>query len=61
MDFENQKIKFQELISQHKGILYKVAKIYCREEVDRQDLIQEIMIQLWHSFEKYDDKYKFST
>ena len=52
---------FQELIEQHKGILFKVARTYCQDKEDRQDLIQEIMIQLWQSFLKYNDKYKIST
>ena len=52
---------FQELIEQHKGILFKVARTYCQDEEDRQDLIQEIMIQLWQSFYKYNDKFKIST
>lgn len=52
---------FQELIEQHKGILFKVARTYCQDEEERQDLIQEIMIQLWQSFHKYNDKFKIST
>ena len=52
---------FQELIEQHKGILFKVARTYCQDEYDRQDLIQEIMIQVWQSFHKYNEKFKIST
>lgn len=52
---------FQELIMQHKGILFKVARTYCQDEEDRQDLIQEIMIQIWQSFHKYNNKFKIST
>jgi RNA polymerase sigma factor (sigma-70 family) len=52
---------FQELLEQHKGILYKVARTYCSNEGDRQDLIQEIMIQLWQSFPKYNNEFKITT
>lgn len=52
---------FQELIEQHKGILFKVARTYCQNEEDRQDLVQEIMIQLWQSFHRYNTKFKIST
>ena len=38
---------FQEIIEQHKGILFKVSGTYCQNEEDRKDLIQEIMIQVW--------------
>ena len=52
---------FQALVEQHKGILFKVARTYCQDEEDRQDLIQEIMIHLWQSFHKYDSRFKMST
>ena len=53
--------QFQNLIEQHKGILFKVARTYCQQEEDRQDLIQEIRIQIWRSLDKYNDKYQIST
>jgi RNA polymerase sigma factor (sigma-70 family) len=52
---------FQEIIEQHKGILFKVARAYCPDEEDRQDLIQEMMIQIWQSIHKYNNQYKIST
>lgn len=61
MQTKKQNQIFQELIEQHKGILFKVARTYCQDEEDRQDLIQEIMIQIWQSFHKYNDKFKIST
>lgn len=61
METNKQDKVFQELIEQHKGILFKVARTYCQDEDDRQDLVQEIMIQLWKSFHKYNDKFKIST
>jgi RNA polymerase sigma factor (sigma-70 family) len=53
--------KFVNLIDEHKKILYKVASSYCRNQDDRPDLIQEIIIQLWLSFERFDGRGKFST
>jgi len=53
--------QFHKLIEQHKGILFKVARTYCQQEEDRQDLIQEIRIQIWKSLDKYNDKYQIST
>lgn len=54
-------VQFLEVIQQHKGILYKVANSYCKNKEDRKDLVQEIAIQLWKSFERYDHAYKYST
>lgn len=52
---------FLVVIENNKGILYKVANSYCRNIDDRKDLIQEIIIQLWKSFDNYDKKFKHST
>jgi RNA polymerase sigma factor (sigma-70 family) len=48
-------------LENNKGIIYKVANAYCKDSDDRQDLIQEITIQLWKSFHTYDGTAKFST
>jgi len=61
MHSEKEKRLFQEIIEQHKGILLKVARGYCRNDVDRQDLIQEMMIQIWQSLHRYHYEYKMST
>jgi len=53
--------RFTTLLEQHKGILYKVAAAYCREAEDRHDLMQEIVLQLWRSFPRYDEQWRFST
>jgi RNA polymerase sigma factor (sigma-70 family) len=52
---------FLNLIDANKGIIYKVANAYCRDAENRKDLIQEIMIQLWLSFPKYDEQYRITT
>ena len=53
--------QFLSVIQSNKGIIYKVANSYCKNASDRQDLVQEIMVQLWKSFDKYTDQYKYST
>lgn len=52
---------FLVVIDNNKGILYKVANSYCRNIEDRKDLIQEIIMQLWKSFDNYNEKFKYST
>src|SRR5687767_14472708 len=42
-------------------MLLKVCNVYCHTEVDREDLFQEIVIQLWKSFPKFRGEAKFST
>lgn len=53
--------RFLTLLDEHKKILYKVAGSYCRNPEDRRDLEQEIVAQLWRSFGRYDESYRFST
>lgn len=52
---------FLAIIEANKRLIYKVANTYCRDDENRKDLIQEILLQLWLSFYKYDEKYKLST
>ena len=53
--------QFHEIITQHKGIFLKIARTYCRNEEDKQDLVQEMMIQVWRGLPRYDSKYPVST
>ncbi len=61
MSSENTSETFLKIIEAHKGILFKIANIYCKDAEARKDLIQEIVLQLWRSFSQYDDQYKLST
>lgn len=53
--------EFIAFINSHKNLIIKVASIYCGNTEDRMDLVQEIILQLWNSFPKYDPKFKLST
>ena len=57
----NKSDQFLSVIESNKGILYKITNTYCQNIDDREDLIQEIIIQLWQSFDKYNNEYKHST
>ncbi len=52
---------FLSVIEAHKGIIYKVANSYCKNTDDRKDLVQEIVLQLWKSFDSYNEQFKLST
>jgi len=53
--------KFQALLEEHKKILYKICNLYCKDRYSRDDLAQEIVLQLWRSFSKFDGRCLFST
>lgn len=61
MDKQENRLFFQAIIERNKGILLKVARAYCPNDEDRQDLLQEMMIQIWQSIHKYDEQFKIST
>src|SRR6187401_2683272 len=44
---------FGEWLTAHKAILFKVAHVYAFEHADRQDLFQEIAIQVWRSVDAF--------
>jgi RNA polymerase sigma factor (sigma-70 family) len=48
-------------LERHRKILFKIARLYCADLADREDLIQEISIQLWHSYRTFDGRSQFST
>ncbi|WP_082578312.1 sigma-70 family RNA polymerase sigma factor [Lysobacter sp. Root690] len=53
--------RFEALLQAHRGIVYKVANTYCRNDEDRADLAQEIAVQLWRAFPSFDPQRSFST
>ena len=44
---------FGEWLASHKGILFKVVNAYAFEHADREDLFQEIALQVWRSVGTY--------
>jgi len=53
--------EFLARLENHKRILFKVAYLYCRDRDDRQDLVQEMLIQCWRSYARFDERVQFST
>lgn len=58
---KNLEQKFLKEIEKHKGILYKLSKLYMDSPEDREDLFQEMIFQLWRSFSTFEGKSLFST
>ncbi|MFK7932044.1 MAG: RNA polymerase sigma factor [Saprospiraceae bacterium] len=53
--------EYKRIVDKYNGILYKIARSYTSEEADFKDLYQEILIQLWKSFDNFQGKAKLST
>jgi RNA polymerase sigma-70 factor, ECF subfamily len=53
--------QFVEQIERHRGILFKVANAYCPHAADRDDLVAEMVAQLWASYPRFDGRAAFSS
>ncbi len=49
------------MIREHEGIIYKISRVYFDQEEDQKDLYQEIVYQLWKSYDSFDERSKWST
>lgn len=58
---EKREKEFLTKIEVHKGILHKVSKMYMDNRDDQQDLFQEIVCQLWKSYDTFRNESQFST
>jgi RNA polymerase sigma factor (sigma-70 family) len=61
LSVENKAARFIQLIEEHKAMLFKICRIYQNDEADRDDLMQEMILQLWIAFDSFKGKSKFST
>jgi RNA polymerase sigma-70 factor (ECF subfamily) len=52
LDSERERI-FNGWLADHQAILFKVVRAYAFEHADRQDLFQEIVIQVWRSVDAF--------
>ncbi|HCN83064.1 MAG TPA: RNA polymerase subunit sigma-70 [Sphingobacteriaceae bacterium] len=53
--------EFIKIISEHQAIILKTCRMYCNDQLDSEDLFQEIILQLWRSYPKFNGASKVST
>jgi RNA polymerase sigma factor (sigma-70 family) len=61
MHKQDEQTIFIKELEAHRRILSKIARAYGRTPADRDDLVQEMIVQLWRSFPKFDSRSRFST
>lgn len=52
---------FQHWIEHHRGLIFKIVRAYARTEMDRDDLFQDIAVQLWRSASSFRGESKETT
>ncbi len=50
-----------DLIRRHARLIHKIAFAYCRDATDREEVVQEVAVQLWRSRLRYDERYQETT
>lgn len=53
--------EFSKLIKDNQGLIIKVSRLYTNSLEDEQDLFQEIVLQLWRSYDTFKGNSKIST
>lgn len=57
----DKKDQFIKVIKENEGLIFKVATLYTNSLQDKEDLYQEIVFQLWKSFDTFNEQSKLST
>ncbi|OPB87335.1 RNA polymerase sigma factor [Elizabethkingia ursingii] len=53
--------EFLDRLEKHKGVVFKISKMYMDNTEDQNDLFQEITYQAWKSYTSFEGKSEFST
>ncbi|HWZ02873.1 MAG TPA: sigma-70 family RNA polymerase sigma factor [Mucilaginibacter sp.] len=55
------KEQFILLITNNQGLILKVCNMYCNSREDKEDLFQDIILQLWRAYDSFNGDSKVST
>lgn len=58
---KQREIEFTNLLKDNQGLIIKVSRLYTNSQEDEKDLFQEIVLQLWRSYENFKGQSKIST
>jgi RNA polymerase sigma-70 factor (ECF subfamily) len=61
MTDDRTKEQFLDILEKNIGILIKLSRVYTKVAQDRDDLINDITLELWKSFESFNGDSKIST
>jgi len=53
--------EFVRIIKENEGVIFKITTLYTDTRADQQDLYQEVVFQLWKSFDSFRSESKIST
>lgn len=53
--------EFTKIIKDNQGLIIKISRLYTHNEEEEKDLFQEIVLQLWKSYDSFKGQSKVST
>lgn len=60
-DLRKTRERFVELLHEHQRVVSKIASLYAADRSDREDLFQEILVQLWRAWPAFRGEASFAT
>lgn len=61
MNLESKKHTFEQIIEANKASIYRICRIYAVAPMEPADLFQEIVFQIWKSYDSFEGDAKVST
>ncbi|TWU62170.1 MULTISPECIES: RNA polymerase sigma factor [Crateriforma] len=61
MNIQEQTEIFDDWVRQHRGLLFKIVRSYSRDRHDQEDLMQELLVQVWRSVPGFKGQSAVST
>lgn len=61
MSSQKNEADFVALLNENQNLVHKICRMYTDSKASHDDLFQEISIQLWRSYDRFEGKSKFST
>ena len=53
--------EFLKSVNEHQGILFKICRMYCKDNDDVNDLFQDMLLQLWQAWPSFKGTSKLTT
>jgi RNA polymerase sigma factor (sigma-70 family) len=57
----NKEIQFKAAVETNKDRIYRICCCYVRDEVERADVFQEVLIHIWEGLDRFEQKSQLST
>lgn len=58
---ETKEKQFAQLVKDNQGLIIKISRLYTHSLEDEEDLFQEIVLQIWRSYDSFKGESKVST